>query len=86
MIKQIVFLVLAISCVSANLSFTDCGSTATVHALRIQGCAAAPCVFRRGQQYVIEMDVTVSKYTELFDDFSLCKRQQPKMLLIKKKS
>ncbi|XP_037031380.1 NPC intracellular cholesterol transporter 2-like [Bradysia coprophila] len=57
MFKEIIVLVLAASCVS-GLAFTDCGSTATVHALRIQGCTAQPCIFRRGQTYIIEMDVT----------------------------
>lgn len=62
MLKQIVLLAVAVSCVSANLAFTDCGSTSTVHALRIAGCNALPCQFRRGQTYIIEMDVTASEY------------------------
>ena len=56
MIRLIVFLALAISCVFANLNFTDCGSSSDLVALRIVGCAATPCTFIRGVTYQIEID------------------------------
>lgn len=61
MFKQIIVLVLAV-CSASAVQFQDCGSTATVHALRIPGCTVQPCVLRRGALYNIEMDVTASEY------------------------
>lgn len=67
MFQQIIVLLLVFSCVSASLPFTDCGSTFEVRALRISGCDAIPCLFRRGDTHVIEMDVISSKCTYWLD-------------------
>lgn len=67
MIQQIIVLLLAFTFVSASLPFTDCGSTFEVRDLRISGCEAIPCLFRRGDTHVIEMDVTSSKCTVHID-------------------
>jgi len=58
MFKLILFIAFVISSASANLAFTNCGSTADLHALRVIGCNATPCTFTRGTTYTIEIDAT----------------------------
>ncbi|XP_060591764.1 NPC intracellular cholesterol transporter 2-like [Ruditapes philippinarum] len=60
MIKIIALLVLSlVSCtVAVQLKYVSCGSTAVVHSIVLEPCAAEPCVIHIGQNYTGSINFT----------------------------